>query len=112
MRAPLRFWMPDIYTLYVYGDANMDMLRQAKHQLSVPWKIIPREAVPGDSPVLCWQGPPGWACDYAASKEWTVAKLVDAIPQLVGVKPLDRRVFRMADWFTQTMGRKVVEVWK
>lgn len=102
--------MTDTYTLYVYGDANMAMLREAKQKLDAPWKITVKQAGPGDSPVLCWGEDPWWACDYAVSQSWTVKKLMDAVPMCVGVKPLDRRVFRMADWLSNVLGEGAREI--
>ena len=98
---------PEVHNLPIYGEPDMDLLRSAKQTLAVDWRIKVRPAVPGDERVLSFAGTPNFACDYAASKNWIVSNLADAIRWVIegGV---DNRVVRMEQWLEKALGTKGV----
>lgn len=98
--------MSDVRPLPVYPQKPQEpilgMLRQAKAQLNISFKISPERAVPG-SPgrVLAIGSKPDFICDYAYVANPTVESLTSALAWCLGLREDPRGV---------TMGRMLSEI--
>jgi len=90
--------------------AILDMLKQAKQQLNLPYKISPEKAVPG-SPgrVLAIQEKPNFICDYAYIANPNVESLTAALQWVLGLKE-DVRGVTMGKMLSEYFGEGVKEI--
>lgn len=97
----------ELRPLTIYGDAPMPAVKAAKEQLGLPFKVMPMEAVPGNTTrVLAFEMPP-FACDYALV---TRPEALPAALSWVLSDKDDPRATMMAGWLSKVLGVGVVEL--
>jgi hypothetical protein len=85
----------------------MQAVKAAKEQLDLPFKVMPMQAVPGNTTrVLAFSEPP-FACDYALV---TRPEALPAALSWVLSDKDDPRATMMAGWLSKVLGKTVVEL--
>jgi hypothetical protein len=93
-------------------DDQMQLIRQAKANLDLPYKVIPSPAVPGGHErVLAMGELPPFLCDAALVKDPTNAQSVEnALRWLLTAPEGDNRGFGYGDYLEAIFGAPVTEL--
>jgi hypothetical protein len=101
----------EIRPLFIWGEPDMEKLKQVKESLGLDYLVRREQAGPGrpgiTGRVLAFGSSPDFACDYALVR--TVAGYRDALEWALGLRE-DSRSTRIAAWLSEVAGGKVTEV--
>jgi hypothetical protein len=101
----------EIRPLFIYGEPDMEKLKQVKESLGLDYLVRREQARPGrpgiTGRVLAFGSSPNFACDYALVR--TVAGYREALEWALNLRE-DSRATRIEQWLSDIAGRKVREI--